>query len=422
MVLALMFSLSGCSGSGAGKEDAGEQDAEENDAGGGDGGDAEETFGAEPNPTGNPLGGGEGYNDILLETDARVSCVVSTKDELLACLARAESGDMIDVIYVKEDANIDMTGTYGTTIPAGVTLASNRGSAGSQGGRIFRLRLPTDPHLSVDWSTVSTLYIVGDNVRITGLRLEGPDLTRASVGEEGHILYGIMLTHYKGLEVDNNEIFGWSGAGILQDTWHTGITDGGLESPEIGSDILNIHHNYIHNCWSDSRGYGVAVYRNGAALIKGNIFDYTRHAICSDGYPNSGYEASYNVHLGHSSDHVFDVHGNSYLGNIVAGTLFRVHHNTVHVGYPGELRQPWSVAVRGIPQQQFYITFNDFPHTNYWGVAQEAAHDSPVTQYDFGGMGSVSMTNNLVDGVFSADGPIKQCHQISFDDFTCGYQ
>jgi hypothetical protein len=133
------------------------------------------------------------------------------------------------------------------------------------------------------------------------------------------------------------------------------------------------------------------------------------------------------------------------------------------VGYPGELRQPWSVAIRGIPQQQFYITFNDFPYTNYWGVAQVAAHDSPVTQYDFGGLsnvnmtknfitgvnidfnnfpyttylgdkhdspvtqydygglGNITMTKNLIEGVYYTNGPIKTCHQENAEDFTCGY-
>jgi hypothetical protein len=367
------------------------------------------------NPTGNPIGGGAGYSNIISQTDARVKYIVSTSDQFLAALKNAKSGE---VIFIPGDANIDLTGIYGTKIPGGVTIASNRGSGGSLGGRIFRLRLPSDPALNIDRSSTSTLYISGDNTRITGLRLEGPDPTTTQ-SDEDHIQYGIVLTNYKGLEVDNCEISGWSGAGILQDTWHSGITDGGLGTAEIGSTILNVHHNYIHHCQTDGLGYAVAVYRNGAALVKGNIFDYTRHAVASDGWPGSGYEASYNIDLGHSTDHVFDVHGYDTGSKIIAGSLVKIHHNTIYAPVPGYI--PWSVAIRGVPEQDAEVSFNDFPYPTYWGTKQTAAHDSPVVQYDFGGTGNVIMQQNLLGGVLSSDGPIKKCHQTSINDFTCGY-
>ena len=95
-----------------------------------------ETFGAEPNPTGNPIGGGAGYTRIIAESDTRVKYVVSTKDQLLTALKSAKSGE---VIFVKGNANIDLTGTYGITIPEGVTLASNRGSGDLPGGVFSRI-------------------------------------------------------------------------------------------------------------------------------------------------------------------------------------------------------------------------------------------------------------------------------------------
>jgi hypothetical protein len=375
-----------------------------------------EPYGALSNPTGNPIGGGAGYSNIISQTDSRVKYIVSTRDQLLNALNSAKSGE---VIFVQGDANIDLTGIYGTEIPGGVTLASNRGAGDSPGGRIFRQRLSTDPGPNKDRSSVSTLWIAGDNVRITGLRLEGPDLTTASVGGDDSLQYGIMLINNKGLEVDNCEIYGWSGAGVLQDTWYSDVTAGGLESAEIGSAILNVHHNYIHNCQTGGMGYGVGVYRNGAALIKGNIFDYTRHAVASDGWPNSGYEASYNVHLGHSTDHVFDVHGYDTGSKIIAGTLEKIHHNTIYVPVPKSV--PWSVAIRGVPERDAEITYNDFPYPTYWGLKQTEAHDSPVTQYDFGGTGNVIVQQNLIGGVYSSEGPIKYCHQTSIGDFSCGY-
>jgi len=50
--------------------------------------DAQESFGCEDNPTGNPIGGGEGYNDIRTSGDY----TVTTKEELLAALAQAQPG------------------------------------------------------------------------------------------------------------------------------------------------------------------------------------------------------------------------------------------------------------------------------------------------------------------------------------------
>ena len=96
-----------------------------------------ETFGAEPNPTGNPIGGGPGYTRIISETDSSVKYVVTTKDQLLDSLKNAQPGD---IIYVKGNADINLTGTYGVTIPEGVILASDRGRNGSSGGRIFQYR------------------------------------------------------------------------------------------------------------------------------------------------------------------------------------------------------------------------------------------------------------------------------------------
>ncbi|WP_243668680.1 hypothetical protein [Methanoculleus chikugoensis] len=56
---------------------------------------------------------------------------VTTADELLTALQNAEQGD---VIYIDEMVNIDLTDTPEVVIPAGVTLASNRGGARSTAG------------------------------------------------------------------------------------------------------------------------------------------------------------------------------------------------------------------------------------------------------------------------------------------------
>jgi hypothetical protein len=105
--------------------------------------DQEQTFGAESNPTGSPVGGGSGYHDIVTPMDSRVSYTVTTTDEFLSALQSAKPGDMV---YIEEIAQINLTGTGGATIPGGVTLASNRGGKTLYGSAAysFTIEVPGD--------------------------------------------------------------------------------------------------------------------------------------------------------------------------------------------------------------------------------------------------------------------------------------
>jgi hypothetical protein len=347
-----------------------------------------EIFGAEPNPTGNPIGGGAGYTRIISEKDPRVKYVVSTRDQLFSALKNAKAGD---VVFVKGDANIDLTGTYRTVIPGGVTLASDRGLNGSPGGRIFRYR--TDPpELENGIPQISTMLVGGDNVRITGLRFEGNDTIQDelfdSVGLD--VKTGIKAFERKGLEVDNCEFWGWSHAGVSMEN-----------SKNWSTANAYIHHNYFHHCQARGWGYGV-VLQGGHAVIEANIFDYTRHAIAAAGYAGEGYEARYNIHLGHGTaigGHHFDVHPfyNPVTGQTIAGNDYKIHHNTFE---PTDL---YSVGIRAVPEKGVWIDHNIFKSSI-----------TPVFQrgdYMSGGVysGRIYMTKNLIgpNQIFSATGPIK---------------
>jgi hypothetical protein len=295
--------------------------------------------------------------------------VVSTKDQLLAALKSAKSGE---VVFVKGDANIDLTGTYDTVIPAGVTLASNRGRDGSLGGRIFRYRT-NPPSLEKELSKMNTLVVGGDDVRITGLRIEGNDTVQDELFEDVglEVMTAIQASERKGLEVDNCEIWGWSHAGVY------------LVNSNWSSAHAYVHHNNIHHCQARGYGYGVDV-RGGTALIEANLFDYTRHAISAKGLPGEGYEARYNIHLGHGSaigGHHFDVH--PYLeedtSKTIAGNEYKIHHNTF------ELSSMFAVGIRAVPEKGVWIDHNIFK-TPY----------PPVFQKGPEGYGNIFMTNNLV--------------------------
>ena len=233
------------------------------------------SHGAESNPTGEPIGGGTGYSRILKPGDG--AAVVRTAEQFLGALKEAAAGA---VIYVADDAAIDMTAHSNIVIPGNVTIASGRGRNGSEGGLIYTYTV----------KSTRLFRTGGPNIRITGLRLEGSYPGRERLTQRPVL----MGTYHSNVEVDNCEIFAWSCAAV-------GVGGGAVEGAWV-------HHNYIHHCQRAGLGYGVSLGR-AHVLIEGNLFDFCRHAIASSGVPHSGYTARYNVHLENTISHVFDMHG-----------------------------------------------------------------------------------------------------------------
>jgi hypothetical protein len=225
------------------------------------------------------------------------------------------------------------------------------------------------------------LFMNGDNVRITGLRLEGPDKTTTRLGEA--VRKGIASSNYGNIEVDNCELWGWSWAAVY------------LYDPTT-TKTLYVHHNNIHHCQSDGYGYGAAM-SGGSTLIEGNLFDYTRHAVASDGMPGENYEVRYNIAGSHSTNHVFDVHGytDPATGKLIAGRLYKIHHNTVSV------TNDYSVGIRAVPTEGVYVDHNKFQ----W-FTSSGTNYPPV--YQINGVGKMYVTRNYIGspGVLYENGPI----------------
>jgi hypothetical protein len=186
----------------------------------------------------------------------------------------------------------------------------------------------------------------GNNVRLTGVRLEGemyPQDYGNKAGEtyEQQYLVGIYAKERTGYEVDNCELRGFA--------WSAVVSDNCVQS--------YIHHNYIHHNQARGEGYGVALY-GGTSLIEANIFDYNRHSITGTGYAGEGYEARYNIVKGNGNPiggHHFDVHQDERGGSF-AGNLYRIHHNTFQDGN-GKMA---SIAIRHRPVTGMYIYNNLF--------------------------------------------------------------
>ena len=218
---------------------------------------AEETFGCEANPTGDPIGGGHGYRDILTRGDF----TVSTKADLLAALKQAKPGQ---VVFIPHGVEIELTGAMGVQLPGGVTLAGTRGLNGSPGARLF-----TQQRSGTQFVTA------GDRGRVTGLRFEGPF---AGVEKTARNATFLMARHFR-TEVDNCEIYNWNIQGVYT---------------ALGASQVQVHHNYIHHCQRSGYGYGVVVYSSDVHIIA-NKFDYCRHQVAAGGRPGCSYEAAWNL-------------------------------------------------------------------------------------------------------------------------------
>ncbi len=277
-----------------------------------------ESIGCEANPTGNPIGGGEGYQPIFTSGDF----TVTSKDELLEAFKEAEPGQ---VIFLPDGVEIDLTGMRSVALPAGVTLAGTRGLDGSPGARIFTTLRESHTLFSSG----------GDEIRLTGLRFEGAFGGTEKVADHS----GFLSIGHFGAQVDNCEIYNFNVSGI-------GVGAGALH--------VRIHHNHLHHIQRSGYGYPVSTGAAGLRVIA-NRFDYCRHAIASGGVPGSGYEAAWNLVGPNETSFSFDMHGGRDRGDNtdIAGDWMHVHHNTF-LGPRG------GVGIRGVPSQGALVHNNWF--------------------------------------------------------------
>jgi hypothetical protein len=285
---------------------------------------ADQTYGCEANPTGNPIGGGDGYSEIFETGDFRIT----SRDELVAALKKARPGQ---VVFVPHDVEIDLSGDRTLSIPTGVTLAGTRGKGGSPGARLFTTRFGR------------MFTAVGDDVRLTGLRFEGAYAGTERIAGSSSFL---SVNHYD-TRVDNCEIYNFNLSGI---------------SVGRGAMKTRIHHNYIHHCQRSGYGYGVSVTGGGDVHIIANKFDYCRHHVASTGSPGAGYEAAWNLVMENATSTHLDMHGGRDRGDStdIAGDWMHVHHNTFLHPYV-------HVSIRGTPSDAAEI------HNNWFARAAESA-------------------------------------------------
>ena len=238
--------------------------------------DVQAEFGADANPTGQPVGGGNGYSAGPKPADAKFQ--VGTLDELIAALKQARSGDLI---WIKSESTIDFTGKR-LEVPAKVTVAGDRGRTGSLG-----------PLLTTKHSGDDYFITLGDEARVSGLRIRGSnplfkDLDSRESDPSG---YAVLCVNS---EVDNCEISQFRRGGVA--LFRT-------------SDRSRIHHNYFH----DIAAYPVLI-GNGTGdghVIEANRIEWAWHAVGSNGSRGSGYIARFNEFIRVVRPKQFEVSGPS---------------------------------------------------------------------------------------------------------------
>ena len=329
-------------------------------------------FGCVPDRTG-PVGGGRGYSRAATSGEYRVGSL----EQLVRALRTAQPGE---TVFIRGSVELDFTALvfaedFVLGIPGGVTLASNRGMCGSAGALLKSDAFQTSPLIRAE----------GAGVRITGLRIQGPDperrldhWKRSFSGRSrqeredrvGHEYYYRLpaargvYTEFDGLEIDNCELSGWSHAAVF-------LADGKGH---------HIHHNFIHGNQRHGLGYGVA-HGTAFSLIEYNLFGWNRHSIAGTGRPPSGYVARHNVEQGQSLSHNFDMHGGRDRrdGTVTAGSRIEIHNNTF-------LSRNRPVGIRGRPEEYGRIYRN-------WFVAH--AGPGPAVLRDWPLSDTVELGRNL---------------------------
>jgi hypothetical protein len=217
-------------------------------------------------------------------------------------------------------------------------------------------------------------YIPFDNVRISGVRVEGPgavpDYTRAIKIDPSVAIASV--------EIDHSEIFAWNTAGVdISGNGQIMVAvgfDNRVAPPELAyvanptTEPVWIHDNYIHDNYDGNPvhfGYGVVLGNGGHALIERNVFNAHWHAIAGDGTALTGYRAYRNLVLEtgfrtQGVDHgeqSFDMHGRRDNSG-AAGRDIDIRYNSfLYTDGP-------AVNLRGTPDVGDVVESNVFAHSS----------------------------------------------------------
>jgi hypothetical protein len=323
------------------------------------------------------------------------------------------------VIKIAPDAVLDLTGLYPLQLRSGVTIR------GGRRGLNFGARLCMAP-VCVESTTVnvpnfSMMETIGSDVRITGLRIEGPS---RSTDQNQPETYAILANDSPGLGyartiIDNNDISGWTVAAV-QVTGRDENNNAQCDAlpPQI-SNVL-VRRNFLHHNRLQEKGYGVVASKGAFPAIEANTFLANRHAIASSGGGHTGYAARYNLVLSESPQqdgfgpfdwytHDFDQHGNGDNGFGGTGGLYQDIFRNTFLGtnrtnyklrsdpcYKTDFRENVSLVSKGASVAYHPFQWN---HPAFYDATSVVNIQSVPSQFN-----KANPTNALASGDFDGDG------------------
>lgn len=241
--------------------------------------------------------------DLLARLAPYASCPPSEEQTTPCPAFPAAAGT---VLTINGSIEVD-AGIRPLQIPEGVTIRGDRRGV-NLGGELRK------PGASEGAETL--LEIVGNNVRITNLRLRGPSRSNDGDQEQSNAI-SVAEDRYKGAIIDHNDISDWTWRGVFvksgEDT--SACTD--PTDPRGWPAFTWVARNFIHHNRQQEKGYGVNANSGAFPLIDGNVFTENRHAIAAtEASAHTGYRAWHNLVLSEAPlqrhtfyTHDFDVHG-----------------------------------------------------------------------------------------------------------------
>ena len=237
---------------------------------------------------------------------------VTISDDSVQSRVNFVSGVMAKHATVRVAGNVDLDLSSVTSIPvgAGTQILGDR-TVNPAGPRIFTTTIPHEL-LMLDHS---------DDVRISGIRLEGGETDDAFSGVGPLDSDGIGVFASQHVQIDHNEIYHWRGAGVnvhdgndADNPTYVGRLNRDTVDDAANAHNVWVHDNYIHhnqhpaadNCIDGSGhagGYGVEASDGGYVKIERNVFDWDRHSIAGDGKHGTGYVARDNLILPNGGVH-----------------------------------------------------------------------------------------------------------------------
>lgn len=282
----------------------------------------------------NPIGGGAGYVSPHGYSQSSADYVVSSASELTRALGSASYGD---VIWIPGGVTISISSFRSVTVPAGVVIASDRGSNGSLGA------------LLSDTTSSGIAFSARSHAVFSGLRFRNNHATSSS--------RTLMSSSGGGYAIE------WENCEI-RDFGYIGLWFGTYSMAWDSPDRNWVHHCTICGCQQTGLGYGIGL-TGTSVLIECNKMENCRHLVSGQrtraGQPVTNYEFRYNEcgdALYWQSSWRYNVQTDQHGGNdseawgnpdppnpaTCAGGTLKIHHNT----YSSNSGQA-NVGIRGIP-------------------------------------------------------------------------